>query len=95
MNNKKGQWAWAYGMMLGLVVILLAIYLAPVGQTFINDAMNESTADFVGMNCSGTTSNFVKGACVVTDFSSFYFFTGLLLLGGAVVGAKIIFGGSG
>ena len=90
MNN-KGQ-AWAYALMLGLVILVLALALAPAGKEFVDSAMGNSTADFIGLNCSDDAqSNFVKGTCVITDFSQAYFFGGLILIGGAIIISRIIF----
>ena len=90
--NKQGQvGSWAYGLMLGLTIIVLALALAPAGKSFIDSAMNQSTADFIGLDCSNSSiSNFDKGTCTITDFSLAYFFGGLLLIGGAVITARII-----
>lgn len=88
--NKKGQ-VFFYTLMLALVVIILALALAPSGQQFVNDAMNQSTADAIGLDCSNSSiSNFDKGACVVTDFSVFYFFGGLIFIAGAIALAKVV-----
>jgi len=92
MNNKKGQvGVWGYALMLGLVIIIMGLALAPSGKKFIDDAMNTSTADFIGLDCGNVSiSNFDKGTCVITDFSLPYFFGGIILIGGAVVVAKIL-----
>lgn len=89
MNN-SGQ-VVVYGLMLGMVIIVLTLAMAPVGQSFINDAMNASTANIIGLDCDNTSDNFVKGACVVADFSIFYFFGGLIFIAGAIITARIIF----
>lgn len=90
MNNKAQVGVWGYALMLGLVVIVLGLALAPVGSQVINDAMNVSTADFVGLDCDNTESNFVKGTCVIIDFSLVYFFGGVILIGGAIITARLI-----
>lgn len=90
MNNKAQVGVWGYALMLGLVVIVLGLALAPAGSQVINDAMNVSTADFVGLDCDNTESNFVKGTCVITDFSLVYFFGGVILIGGAIITARLI-----
>ena len=91
---KKAQ-VWAYSLMLGLTIIILALALAPAGQGVIIDAMNQSTGDFVGLDCNNASvNNYVKGTCTILDFSTFYFFGGLILIGGAVITAKLVFGGS-
>lgn len=92
MNNKAQ--VWGYTMALGLVIIILALALAPVGQEFINNAMNITVGDTVGLDCANESiSSFTKGTCVITDFSVAYFFGGLIFIGGAVVVAKLTFGG--
>ena len=92
--NKKGQ-VMFYSIMLGLVILVLAMALAPAGKAVFDNAMNESTGDFIGLDCNNdSVSNFVKGACVVADFSLFYFFGGIILIGLAVIGANISIGGS-
>jgi hypothetical protein len=88
--NKKGQ-VWGYSLMLGLTVIILALALAPAGKSFIDSAMGTSTADFIGLDCDTTTSNFIKGTCIITDFSLVYFFGGLIMIGGGVITTKLFF----
>ena len=93
MRNKKGQLAF-YSLMLGIVVIILALSLADSGKEFVDDAMNASTADFIGLDCENESiNNFNKGTCTILDFSLFYFFGGIILLGIAVIGANISIGG--
>jgi len=78
--------------MLGVVVIILALSLASVGKEFINDAMNTSTSDAIGMDCGNSSiSSFTKAACVVTDFSMFYFYGGLIFIAGVIITGRIIF----
>lgn len=80
--------------MLGLTIIILALALAPAGRDFIGSARNVSVGDTLGLDCDNSSiSNYDKGACVITDFSLFYFFGGLIFIGGAVLGSRIIFGG--
>lgn len=91
--DKTGQ-VWGYALMIGIVVIILALALAPAGNDFITSSMNASVGNTIGLDCDNSSiSNFDKGACVVTDFSLFYFFGGLLLIGIAVMSAKIMMGG--
>ena len=90
-KNKKGA-VWAYALMVGIVVIVLALALAPAGKSFIDSAMNESTADFIGLDCDNSSiSNFQKGTCRIVDFSLAYFFGGLILIGGGLILAKFYF----
>jgi len=93
MINSRGQ-IWGYTMALGLVIIVLALALAPIGKSFIDSAMNQTVGDTVGLDCSNESiSSFTKGTCIITDFSIAYFFGGLIFIGGAVVIAKLTFGG--
>lgn len=90
--NKSGSMR-IYGLMLGVTIIILALALAPAGQEFIESAMNSSSTDHVGLDCNNSTiSNFDKATCAVTDYSLFYFFGGLIFIGGAVVTARIMIG---
>jgi len=90
MRNNKGQ-IWAYSLMLGLTVVVLALALAPTGKTFIDNAMGNSTSEVIGLNCDTTSSIFIKGTCRITDFSLAYFFGGLLLIGGGIILSRINF----
>ena len=89
MNN-KGQ-IFFYGMMLGLVIIVLALALAPSVRDFTESAMNDTVGDTLGLNCTSTDSNFIKATCVVVDISIFYVIGTLLLIGGAVIAGKLLF----
>ena len=81
-----------FSIMLGVVVIILAMALAPVGKEIIGDARNVTVGDTIGMDCSNSSiSNFDKAACVVTDFSLFYFFGGLIFIAGVIITGRIIF----
>jgi len=81
-----------FGICLGAVVLILALALAPVGKEFINNAMNASVSDTIGMDCGNESiSSFTKAACVVTDFSLFYFFGGLIFISGLIITGRIIF----
>lgn len=88
--NKQGQ-VMVYGIMLGLVIIILALALAPAVGSFTNGARNETSGDNIGLNCSTTTSNFDKATCVITDLTLFYFIGGLIFVAGSVIVAKIVF----
>lgn len=92
--KSKGQVAF-YAIMLSMVLIVLVLALAPAGKQFIDDAMNASTSDFIGLDCSNTSiSTFTHATCIITDFSLAYFFGGLLLIALGILGARIYFGGS-
>jgi hypothetical protein len=84
--NKKGS-IIIYGLMLGMTVIILALALAPAVQDFTNTTMSAENLD-----CDNESiSNFDKGSCVAVDLGLFYFIGALILIGGSLVGAKIIF----
>jgi len=91
--NKKGQ-AWAYGFMLGIIIFVLALALAPAVAESTNAARNDSVDGYTGMNCSSPRDNFVKATCIATDISLLYFIGILIFIAGAVVTAKFFFGGS-
>jgi len=82
--NKKGSIIF-YSLMLGLTIIVLALALAPPIQDFTDDALSDLDCDSVSI------SQFDKAACVVVDLNLFYFAGSLLLIGGVIVTAKIIF----
>jgi hypothetical protein len=89
--NKQGG-VMVYGIMLAITIIVLALALAPAGRQFTDIAMNETVGDTIGLDCDNSNiSNFNKATCIATDFSFFYFFTVLILIGGAVAVARIIF----
>lgn len=90
--NKKGQVIF-YGLMLAVVVIIVAMVLAPVIKNHLDGVMGPNTATTQGLDCTNSSiPDFQKGQCVVTDWSQVYFFFGLLAVAGVVIGAKIIIG---
>jgi uncharacterized protein (UPF0333 family) len=114
MNNKGQVGVWAYALMLGLVIIIIALAMAPAGKKFIDDAMNATQVEnvsyevwnetsmsaytvvgekeIIGLNCSSATLGmFDKGTCVIVDFGLVYFFGGLILIGGGIILARILF----
>jgi hypothetical protein len=87
MNNKHGQ-VIAYTLMLGTVIIILALALAPVVKEQVDNSRNATN-----MDCSNASvSNFVKATCVISDISIFYFIGGLVFIAGAVITARVVFG---
>ena len=89
--NRKGSIA-IYGIMLGITIIILTLALAPAGKQFISSAMNETSGDTIGLDCSNESiSDFDKATCTVVDFSLFYFFGALIFIAGVIVTSKIIF----
>lgn len=92
MNN-KGQ-IIIVTFMIGLVVAILALALAPAVKQFTDDARNESTDSSIGLDCDNDSiSNFKKAGCVATDITLPYFVGFLLLLAGAIVTGRLILQG--
>ena len=92
MKSKLGQ-TTLFAMMIGLVIIILALALAPVISDSSNRAMNKTNETFniVGMDCTNSSiSNFNKAACIATDITPFYFIGVMILIGGGFIVAKII-----
>jgi len=92
MNN-KGQTMF-YGLMLGMIIFVLALALAPAVAESTNNARNDSVDGYTGMNCSAPRDNFVRVTCIATDLSLPYFIGILIFIAGAIVTAKFFFGGS-
>lgn len=90
MNSRAQAAAWAYGFMIGITLIVLSLALAPSLKSFVDSSMGTTTADFIGLDCDTTDNNFVKGVCVITDFSLFYFIAALLCMGIALITSRII-----
>ena len=91
MMNKLGQTQF-FGFMLGLVVIILALALAFPVRESANIAMNNSTSDSVGLECTNSSiSNFQKVACYAADLTPFYFIGSLIMIGGVILISKILF----
>ena len=91
--NKNGQTV-IYGFMLGLVILIVALAIAPAVVEQTQRTMNQTSGDNVGLSCNNETiSNFDKAACYATDLTPFYFIGILLFIAGIIVTAKIVFGG--
>lgn len=88
--NGKGQ-VFFFTFMLGITVLILALALAPAVKQSVDTSRGNSTADIVAMNCTSTDDLFMKGACVLEDMTLPYFIIGLVALGGAIIGAKVLF----
>ena len=89
--NKKGQLI-IVTFMIGLVIVILALALAPALQSQITDARNVSTNSSIGLNCGNESiSNFDKATCTATDITLPYFVGFLLLMAGAIAMGRIIF----
>jgi len=99
--NRKGQTAILL-IMLGVVVLLLAIYLAPSLNEVTSGARNETFNGGLGLNCSGiidsdagvgniSTGTFQKANCLAVDLFTPYFIGSMIAIGGGIIGAKIYF----
>jgi len=85
--RKKGS-VLMYGMMLGLVILILALALAPSVTQFTTTARTS-------LDCTNESiSTFDRATCYATDLSPFYFIGGLIFIAGAIVTSKILFGGA-
>ena len=93
MNN-RGQLV-IYSFMLGIIILILALALAPPVKEFVDNSRNETDGDLVGMDCSNESiSSFQKAGCLATDLTLFYFIGTLVFMAGAIMGARVLLGGS-
>ena len=90
--NKNGS-VVIYTMMIGMLIIILGLALAPSVQDTISNAMNPTSENSIGLDCNNESiSNFDKAACVGTDLTLFYFIGSLIFIGGLIITAKVTFG---
>lgn len=94
---KKGLVVSLFGVMLGVVIIILAIAFAPGLTNAVKDIRNQTTADTLTLNCfqtngsaNTTLNNFQEANCIVTDLQTPTFILVLIGIAGAVIGAKIL-----
>jgi len=89
--NTKGS-VIIYGMMLGVLIIFLGLALGPSLQKITDDTMNATSGDTLGLDCTNTSiSTFDKLTCNAVDITLPYFIGTVILIGGLIVTAKIIF----
>lgn len=90
--NKKGQ-VVLYTLMLAVVLILLALALAPA-LTSIGGTIRADTTDTqIGLNCSNPNlDDYYKGTCMIHDLTTPFFIGAIIGIAGIVIGAKIIWG---
>jgi cbb3-type cytochrome oxidase subunit 1 len=70
--------------MLGLVILILALAIAPATRGQITSTMDS-------LDCSNSSiSSFTKAACYATDLTLFHFIGGLIFIAGLVITARII-----
>jgi len=82
--NKKAS-VTIYALMIGLLVILLGLYLAPSVVEFNNTTMTS-------LDCNNTSiNNFLKATCIAVDLGGFYFIGAIILIGGGFFVIRIIF----
>jgi Trk-type K+ transport system membrane component len=86
--NRKGQ-VIIFALMIIVVIFILALaFIYPVNEGITN-ARNVTAGG--GMDCSNSSiSNYNKAACMVADITLPYFIIGLLAIGGAFFGAKLL-----
>ena len=91
MNN-KGQVVFL-GFMLMIVIIILAMALAPAIKSVADDARAPTSNTAVGLDCANASiSDFDKGNCVLVDSFNPYFIGILIAIGGAIIGARLLYG---
>lgn len=95
--NNKGQ-AFFVSLMLAIVVFILALALAGPLKSFTDNARGPNNETNQGLNCdnlpaSNDTYNqdFDRANCIATDMFLPYFIGFLIVLGGAVFAARLIF----
>lgn len=90
--NERGFVA-LFTVMVAVAIIILALALAPVVKTFVDNSRNGTTWDGTsGLDCSNTTiSEFDKASCTAVDIYNPVFFGVLIAIAGAVIGAKVVF----
>lgn len=98
--NSKGQ-VMFLTLMIAIVVIILAMSLAKPVSDFTITARNNTDGEQIGLGCNNatlmaneTTGTFDKGTCIIVDLFLPYFVGFLIAMAGAIVGAKLLFGGA-
>jgi hypothetical protein len=89
MQNKRGQ-VVIYSICVALVIIILALALAKPLNDSVQSARNETSGDILGLNCSSTDNNFIRGTCVAVDISPFWYISSLILIGGGFLVSRVI-----
>lgn len=92
--NKRGQ-VVIYLLMLGIVVIILMLALAPTIKYQIEGVRNTTFEGQSGLDCSNSSiSDYQKGQCMVVDLTMPYWFFIGVGIAGAVLVARLYLGGS-
>lgn len=90
--NTKGQ-VVLYTLMLSVVIVILALSLAPVLKSFNDEARADTTDTKIGLNCSNADiSTYDEATCLLQDLTMPYFIGAMVGIAGIVAGAKVIWG---
>lgn len=100
--NRKGDISVLVTLMLAMLIIVLALALAPVlsqnslgirgeNNTLLQSWDSSDTGVTPGMNCDSPSSDFLEAGCVVSDLLTPTFLAILIGLAGLVIGAKVVF----
>ncbi len=76
--NKRG-FALIYGLMLGVVVLVLALGLAPSMKVTVDETMNDPL-----LNCSTTDNAQLKAVCTSIDLNNLFIVL-LIGIGGLII----------
>lgn len=92
MNNKGI--GFFYTLMLGVTIMVLGIALNTPIKQFVDSSRNETTLlGTDGMNCTNPElSIYDEGTCTILDMTKFLGGGIIILIGLAIIGAKIIWG---
>lgn len=92
--NKSGQLTTYFvTLMIGVVIIIMAMALAPTIKNVISDARSNSTSTTLGLNCSDSTiNNYNKATCLFSDISLPAFVGSVIFIAGGIIGAKLLIG---
>lgn len=90
--KKRGQVLF-YTFMMGILIIVLAMAIAPTLNTVVQDARGNTTDTNLGMDCQNESiTDYQKSQCILVDLVTPYFFFGLIGIALLVIGAKVILG---
>ena len=84
--NRNGQVVF-YSFMIGVIVLLLSLALAPAIKSFVETSVSE-------MDCTNESiSSFDKAGCLAADLSIFYYIGTLVVLSVSLLGSRVLLGG--
>lgn len=83
MVNNKGQ-VFFYTLMVGVCIVILGMAFAPAIMQVTRDAMDNLT-------CDTPANDFDQATCWYMDINKVMFVGGIILVGFAVIGAKVWF----